>query len=59
MARMFSQARQSIIDIAHSKGFSVQLKRDGTDLYVKNLMFRSSDCPAVLPDRLFKFSLLM
>ena len=46
MARMFSQARQNIIDIAQNKGFSVQLKGDGTDLYVKNLMFRSSDYSA-------------
>jgi hypothetical protein len=46
MARKSSQARQNIIDIAQSKGFSVQLKPDGTDLYDKNLMFRSSNYSA-------------
>lgn len=41
MARMSSQTRQSIIDIAKSQGFFVKLKSDGTDLYDKNLVFSS------------------
>lgn len=41
MVLMSNQTRQSIIDVAKGKGFAVQLKADGTDLYQKNLVFRS------------------
>jgi hypothetical protein len=41
MAHMSNETRQSIIEVAKSNGFPVQLKSDGTDLYDKNLVFRS------------------
>lgn len=41
MVFMSNQTRQSIIEVAKGKGFAVQLKADGTDLYQKNLVFRS------------------
>lgn len=34
------KARQRIVDIARDSGFLVQLKSDGSDNYVKNLMFK-------------------
>jgi hypothetical protein len=39
---MSEKTRQDVIEIAHSKGFLIQLTPDANDLYVKNLVFRSS-----------------
>lgn len=41
MASMSNDTRSHIIEAAKRGGFSIQLKVDGTDLYDKNLVFRS------------------
>lgn len=46
MASMNNATRKMIIDIASSQGFNVQLKADGTDLYDKNLVFKSRRYPS-------------
>jgi hypothetical protein len=38
---MNSETRKQIIDLADACGFTVRLKEDKTDLYDKNLIFRS------------------
>lgn len=42
MARMNDTVRQRIIALGKLQGFQVQLKLDGSDLYEKYLVFRSS-----------------
>lgn len=46
MASMNNATRRTIIDIASSQGFTVQLKADGADLYDKNLVFKSRNYPS-------------
>ena len=42
MPKLISElVRQQVIKIAFQQGFVVQLKNDGSDQYVKNLMFYS------------------
>lgn len=41
MAKMNSETRKRIVDLADACGFAVRLKPDGSDLYDKNLIFRS------------------
>lgn len=43
---MNNATRKAIIDIASSQGFNVLLKADGTDLYDKNLVFKSRSYPS-------------
>lgn len=40
MNKISGAVRETVINIAHKAGFSVVLKSDGSDEYVKNLMFR-------------------
>lgn len=42
MRHMSETTRQEIIKIARRRGFAVQLKSDGKDLYDKNLVLRSA-----------------
>lgn len=48
MNKMSKQVRTTVIDIAQKSGFPAMLKSDGSDEYVKNLMFRMPYSPHFL-----------
>jgi hypothetical protein len=48
MTAMSVEVRKRVVDIASNAGFSIVLKSDGTDEFVKNLMFRMPGRPSFL-----------